>query len=284
MKKRCSILLTYFILAGLTSPSDTKAGREDTLCGAIKERFVFWLWSGAAPKPDPKRVAHLYNVETVSFTTGDAKSLKGYKLLARDESGQSVPPKGYLLMALGNAMIADQIIGYLDPFARQGYDIYIYDYRGYGKSEGKRRIKAIVADYKEIVSYLNDRYEKRLLYGVSFGGVVLLNVIGSGIEFDAAVIDSSPGRLSPYGCPQYLDPIENLPDDASRLMVITGDRDQVLNENMTGDLRRLAEKKGAHIIKGAGYAHPFMDASEEVHRERLGRVRDFLFGTASGAQ
>ncbi len=259
------------------SPSDAKAGREETLCGAVKERFVFWLWSAACPTPDPKRVAHLDNVEAVSFTTGDGKSLRGYKLFATDDSGQSVPPKGYLLMALGNAMIADQIIGDLDSFARQAYDIYIYDYRGYGKSEGKRRIKAIVADYREIVSYLNDKYEKRLLYGVSFGGVVLLNVIGSGIEFDAAVIDSSPGRLSPYGCPQYLDPIENLPDDASRLMVITGDKDQVLNEKMTGELRRLAEKRGAHIIKGAGYAHPFMDASPEIHRERLGGVRGFLF-------
>jgi alpha/beta superfamily hydrolase len=277
LKHKGYILLIYCILTGLMSPADAKAGREETLCGVIKERFVFWLWSSAAPKPDPKRVAHLNNVEAVSFTTGDGKNLRGYKLFATDDSGQSVPPKGYLLMALGNAMIADQIIGALAPFARQAYDIYIYDYRGYGRSEGKRRIKAIVTDYKEIVSYLNDKYEKRLLYGVSFGGVVLLNVIGSGIEFDAAVIDSSPSRLSPYGCPQDLDPIENLPDDASRLMVITGDRDQILGENMTGDLRRLAEKKGAHIIKGINYAHPFMDASPETHWERLGRTRDFLF-------
>ena len=259
------------------SPSDAKAGREETVCGVIKERFIFWQWSSAAPKPDPRRVAHLKNVEAVSFTTGDNKTLRGYKLLATDDSGQNVPPQGYVLMALGNAMIADQTIGELDSFAKQGYDVYIYNYRGYGDSEGKRRIKAMIADYKEIVTHLNERYEKRLLYGASFGGVILLNVIGSGIDFDAAVIDSSPSRLSTYGCPKDIDPAENLPEDASRLMVITGDRDQVLGENMTGELRRLAREKGAHIIKEANYAHPFMDASDSIHHERLGRVRDFLF-------
>ena len=264
-------------MAGLMSPSDASARREETVCGAIKERFVFWLWNSAAPSPDPRRVAHLKNVEAVLFTTGDGKNLRGYKLFATDDSGESVPPKGYVLMALGNAMIADQIIGHLDSFARKGYDIYIYDYRGYGKSEGKRRLKAIIADYKEIVSHLNERYEKRLLYGISFGGIVLLNVIGSHIDFDAAVIDSSPSRLSTYGCPQELDPVENLPDEASKLMVITGDKDEVLKEKMTGELRRLAKKRGAHIIKGIYYAHPFMDTSDSMHQERLGKARNFLF-------
>ena len=43
--------------------------------------------------------------------------------------------RGYLLVVQGNAMLADQIITHFDPFARSGYDVYIFDYRGYGRSE-----------------------------------------------------------------------------------------------------------------------------------------------------
>lgn len=261
------------------------ANREDTLCGPIKERLVFWLWNRMAPKPNPVRATGRIGVEAVFFETGDRKKLSGYKFRAQNQSGEPVEPKGYVLMALGNAMIADQMIGELWRYAAAGYDAYIFDYRGYGLSEGKRRINAIIEDYREIVSDLNRKYDRKLLYGVSLGGMVMMNVIGSGIEFDAAVIDSAPSKLSSYGCPKRIDPVNHLSGaTAPKLLIITGQRDQVLGPKDTRELREKAAALGAKTVDGTEYAHPFMDPDYDVHVQRQALVAEYLLQRGESAE
>lgn len=269
-------------LSLLISVGASASDREDTVCGAFKERFLFWLWSSAAPDPDITRVSHLRFVEPIDYRTSDGKTLHGYKYLSNDGDDHKVPAKGYVLMALGNAMLADQIIGYLREFSEKNYDVYIYDYRGYGNSDGKRRINAIIEDYKEIANSLNEVYERKLFYGVSLGGAVILNVIGSGVEYDAAVIDSSPSLFSKYGCPKRIDPLVNLPQDASKLLVITGKKDEVLGEGMTSQLRESAHSKGAKTVHGENYSHPFMDRSVVVHNQRMSLVLNHLLDQEIG--
>ena len=270
----------YFIaiLLGLSiAPGASANDREDAVCGIIKEPFMFWLWSSVVPAPDINRVSHLKFVEPVEYQTSDGKTLRGYKYLSNDGAEKQIPAKGYVLMALGNAMISDQIIGSLRGFAEKHYEVYIFDYRGYGNSDGKRRINAIIEDYKEIAMSLNQRYQRKLLYGISIGGAVILNVIGSGVEYDAAVIDSSPSILSDYGCPERIDPLVNLPQDASKLLVITGQKDSVLGERMTSKLRESSHARGAKTVHGKNYAHPFMDRSVVIHNQRMGLVMNHLF-------
>ena len=232
-----------------------------------------------APNADASRVAGYDLIQRTEFTTADGKILRGYKYQAQDENGLATEPEGYILVALGNAMIADLMIKALERFSQRGYDIYIYDYRGYGESQGKRRINAIIEDYKELVAHLNTKYEKQLLYGISLGGAVMANVIGSGAQYDRAVIDASPSRLSPHSCPEWLDPAENIPDDAKNILVITGEKDSVLGPEMTSEFRERAEHKGASVYIGSNYSHPFMDSSHEIHNERLNRVINFLDGS-----
>lgn len=252
--------------------------RESTICGWFKERLVFKLWSSAAPNPDESRIKSFKYVENVKFTTSDNKELNGYVHRAHRNDNGKIKAKGYILMALGNAMISDQMIGHLKGFAEKGYDVYIYDYRGYGASEGKRRINAMIEDYKEIIPTLNERYERNMLYGISLGAAIIANAIGSGVHFDRAVIDSSPSKFSSYGCPEEIDPIKNLPEDASDILVITGQIDRVLKPAMTSELRVSAESRGAQVYDGKDYAHPFMDPDPAIHEERMRRIIDFLSG------
>lgn len=252
--------------------------RESTVCGWFKERLLFKIWSSVAPNPDESRIKSIMYVENVKFTTSDSKELNGYVYRAHSIENGKIKAKGYILMALGNAMISDQMIGNLKGFAEKGYDVYIYDYRGYGASQGKRRINAMIEDYKEIISTLNERYERNMLYGISLGAAIIANAIGSGVHFDRAVIDSSPSKFSNYGCPEKIDPIKNLPEDASKIMVITGQIDRVLKPAMTSELRVLAESKGAKVFDGKDYAHPFMDRDAAIHEDRMRRVIDFLSG------
>ncbi len=253
------------------------ANRESTVCGPIKERFYFWMWSMNAPSPDPTRVAQFKNIEPLSFTTSDNKKLAGYKYLSHKTNGERTKAKGYLLVAMGNAMIADRMITSFSEFAKNDFDVIIYDHRGYGNSEGKRRLNAMIEDYKEITLSLNQTYDRSFLYGISLGGVFIANVLGAGIDFDAAVIDSSPSRLSPHGCPQRVDAVENLPKDTSKLLVITGKKDQVLGDDMTQELREEADRRGAKTFHGERFAHPFMDSSQDIHQERMDLILKFLW-------
>ena len=266
----------------LTTGCAAASERESSVCGALKEPFLFWLWSSAAPDPDKSRVKSLKYVHNVKFVTSDKKTLNGYMYRAHSRQEGEIISKGYILVALGNAMISDQMIKYFRSFSEKAYDVYVYDYRGYGSSEGKRRINAFIEDYKEIIVSLNQKYDRHMLYGISIGGAVIMNAIGSGIEYDAAVIDSCPSRFSSYGCPKKIDPISNLPEDAKKIFVITGQEDQVLKPNMTSEFRLAAQKNKAKVFDGKEYAHPFMDKSIDIHRERMKKVIQFLSGQHEG--
>jgi hypothetical protein len=83
----------------------------------------------------------------------------------------------------------------------------------------------------------------KYLYGISFGGLVLLNVNGRGASFDKAVIDSTPSRVSNMGCPEGYDPLRNAPGDGSKLLFITGGNDHVVKPSEQAELlspRRVA--------------------------------------------
>ena len=118
---------------------------EVSVCG-LQEPVMFWLWSRLAGSPDAGRLAGLPHVEDIAFETRDGRTLRGYRLMATDGEGQRVAPKGYLLVMQGNAILADRILDEFTPFSAAGLDVFIYDFRGYGRSGGRRRLKAIVSD------------------------------------------------------------------------------------------------------------------------------------------
>lgn len=248
---------------------------EQTVCG-LKEPLIFWLWSSQAGRPDQKRLRGLRNVEAISLTTRDGRMLRGYKLAAEGNS-RKIETKGYLLVLQGNAILADQILDEFSRYADAGYDVYIYDYRGYGHSEGKRRLKAMVGDYQEIFSSLGSAaYRERLVYAMSFGGILLLDALEPGLKLDRVVIDSSPARLSSYGCPMGYDPVNNLPEDCSNYLFIVGLKDHVVSPSMSRELVEKALKKGATIVTEIDFSHPFMDPDWSIHQRRMKLIADFL--------
>jgi len=231
-----------------------------------------------AGTPDSARVSGFSNVEPVSISTVDGRMLQGYQLKAMSSGRElTTNAKGYLLVAQGNAMLADQILGSFMEFAQAGLDVYIFDYRGYGKSQGKRRLKAIVSDYREIIDHLDSRlYSARLFYGISFGGIVLLDALNGRADDRWMVIDSTPSRLSDYGCPEMYDPVENLPKDSSNLLFVVGLKDLVVSPAMSKELVDLAKIRGASVMVDPEMAHPFMDRNMSTHNRRIKAVKSFL--------
>ena len=126
---------------------------DEAVCGFWTERLLSALYHLAAGRPDMERVQGIPGVERVSFITKDARRLGGYKLRAHADAGRQ--PRGYLLIAQGNAMLADQVAGEFRFLQADEFDVYVYDYRGYGISEGRSRFFAIRSDYIEIIEQLN---------------------------------------------------------------------------------------------------------------------------------
>lgn len=253
---------------------------EESVCGLIQEPFLFWMWSGIAGEPNPKAANHIPNAEPVTHETKDGRLLKGYKLRSTLPGGVVL---GFVLIAQGNAMLAEQLLPSLTNFPNAGIEVYLFDYRGYGNSEGKRRLKAMVNDYKEIFDSISASTKgKRFLYGISFGGIVLLNVIGSGATFDRVVIDSTPSRISDRGCPQKYDPVVNFPKDGSRFFLLAGELDQVVPVKNSQELIDLAKARGSRIEVQPDYAHPFMDPNIRIRRERIERIRSFFMESEGG--
>lgn len=273
--KYAFLILVSILFIGTTNAqtrhTDMANDLETSVCG-MKEPILFWLWSTTAGRSDPQRLAGLRGVDDIIHTTRDGRQLRGYRLTAHTE-----PAKGFLLILQGNAILADQLIDQFMSYARAGYDVYMYDYRGYGRSDGKRRLKAMVSDTREILAALNAKpYARRLVYAFSFGGILLLDAYEAGSALDKVVIDSSPARLSDYGCPQEFDPIANLPTDCSRFLFIMGLQDDVVTPSMTRPLLEQAETCKAQVVRDMSFRHPFMDPDPTNHQRRMKLIEDFL--------
>lgn len=278
-----ALLAAASLLAAAIAPparAEQPGHLERAVCGWFAEPlgFLFLHWVAGSPRAGlDEQVAGL---ERVRFTTMDGRVLGGYRFRASPSGGGA--PRGYVLVAQGNAMLAEHTIPLLGFFADAGFDAWAYDFRGYGLSQGKSRLAAILSDYVEIIADLNRRgYERRLLYGTSLGGVIFLNAMARGIAFDAAAIDSAPSEITGYGCPRSLDPVNGVPEDASRLVMIVGERDRVVPPRKSRRLADRIEARGGAVVRREDFAHPFQDRDRETALARWRLVLDF-FARAEG--
>jgi alpha-beta hydrolase superfamily lysophospholipase len=80
-------------------------------------------------------------------------------------------PKGVILYFHGNSGSLDTwgLLG--EVFTKKGYDFFIFDYRGYGKSTGSISEKNFHKDSKRIYDHLKNLYgeERMIVYGMSLG-------------------------------------------------------------------------------------------------------------------
>jgi len=100
-----------------------------------------------------------YNVET-----RDGAILNGLRFKAQQ-------PKGIVFYLKGNSKSIKGWGKFAVDFTRHGYDVLMVDYRGFGKSTGRRTQKAIKRDmqviYNKIKENVNEKYI--ILYGRSLG-------------------------------------------------------------------------------------------------------------------
>ena len=228
---------------------------EHSVCGWIKEPAAFWIWRRFAGSPVDMSGEGRITYST--FETQDHRKLIGF----RYGSSSGVGPKhaqGALLFAQGNAMLASHIIERLRPFANSGLDVFVFDFRGYGLSQGVPRLIALISDYHDIARrLLADGYRHLYLYGVSLGAVILVNA-AVGIHYSALALDSLPSRVStrPFTCPKTLDPVTVLPENTSDILVVAGGSDNLVPPEESHLLRVTVAHRGGTEMVLPGIGHP----------------------------
>ena len=80
-------------------------------------------------------------------------------------------PKGLILYFHGNSRSIKGWAKYAKDFYRYDYDVVLVDYRGFGKSTGKRTEKDMLNDMQFVYEKLTEKYEQQhvLVYGRSLG-------------------------------------------------------------------------------------------------------------------
>ena len=109
----------------------------------------------------------------ISFNASDGVQLSGWYIPNNSS-------KGTILFCHGNAGNIAHRLEYLRILHRQGFSVFIFDYRGYGNSQGRTTEKGTYLDVEAALDYLvqntNVSESEVILYGRSLGGAAAINV------------------------------------------------------------------------------------------------------------
>ena len=116
---------------------------------------------------DPGRIGLYF--ESVSFETKDRVKLSGWFV-------PSESTRGVILFCHGNAGNISHRLESIQIFHRLGLDVFIFDYRGYGQSEGKPTEQGTYKDAEAAWQYLLEERQvapnEIIVFGRSLGGAV----------------------------------------------------------------------------------------------------------------
>jgi len=120
---------------------------------------------------------HGLKYEEVTFPSRDGTSLSGWFIPA---VGQ---PKGTVIHFHGNAQNMTSHFGFVSWLPSRGFNLFVFDYRGYGKSAGKPERQGIYEDCLAALDYIAKRpgidHERLLVLGQSLGGANAIVALSS---------------------------------------------------------------------------------------------------------
>lgn len=226
----------------------------------------------ATPKNDG------YTYEEVEFFSKDATPLSGWFVPAKGKA------MGTVIHFHGNAQNMSAHYSFVAWLPANGFNLFVFDYRGYGKSKGELSRKGVYEDGVAAVEYIKSRTDidqsRIILFGQSLGGANAIAVAGSN-DFEGIVGVATESAFSTYKSAAtdhagLLKPLAALvignkfsPKKAVKnisptpLLIIHGTHDQVVDYKHANKLfKEAAEPKKLWTIKGGR------------HTEALGKYRN----------
>lgn len=211
--------------------------------------------------------------ENVQFRSADGTRLSGWFLPAENRADPK-EAKGTVVHFHGNAQNMSAHWRFVAWLPKQDYNVFVFDYRGYGQSEGKPEPKGVFEDSNAALNHVRSRSDvdptRLFVFGQSLGGTNAIAVVGAGNRagVKAAAIESTfysysaiandklqgAGLLvsDDYAASKYVAAVSPIP-----LLFIHGTADQVIplahSKRLMADAR---EPRRLVEVPGAGHLEP----------------------------
>jgi uncharacterized protein len=235
----------------------------------------------------------------VTFDSRDGTRLSGWWM---EPDGT---PEGTVLVAHGNAENISSHFAGFGWLVRAGYEVFIFDYRGYGKSEGEPGLEGAVQDTQAALEYVLQRRRGEIIaVGQSLGGALLINALSrrGSARVRLAVFDSAFASLPEAGedvlarsaltwpfqwgaalaLTDRYDPIGLVPKLDVPKLYIAGSRDAIVSPNHSWQLFDASKRPRAFwLIEGAGHISAF--EHPDVRRRFLAFLRHPAFDPDASA-
>jgi fermentation-respiration switch protein FrsA (DUF1100 family) len=119
---------------------------------------------------------HGLRYEEVSFRSKDGTALSGWFVPAVGT------PRGTVIHFHGNAQNMTAHFSFVSWLPAEGFNLFVFDYRGYGRSEGKPDRKGVYEDSVAALEYVASRKDvdrnRLLVFGQSLGGANAIAAMG----------------------------------------------------------------------------------------------------------
>jgi len=211
--------------------------------------------------------------ENVQFRSADGTRLSGWFLPAENRADPK-EAKGTVVHFHGNAQNMSAHWRFVAWLPKQDYNVFVFDYRGYGQSEGKPEPKGVFEDSNAALNHVRSRSDvdptRLFVFGQSLGGTNAIAVVGAGNRagVKAAAIESTfysysaiandklrgAGLLvsDDYAASKYVAAVSPIP-----LLFIHGTADRVIplahSKRLMADAR---EPRRLVEVPGAGHLEP----------------------------
>jgi hypothetical protein len=231
-------------------------------------------WAMFHPEPYPGGLWHLqehFGAEDVWLTASDGVQIHGWKLRAE-------PAAEWVTLYLhGNAGNLTHRVDHMEMIPRAGSDLFLVDYRGYGKSKGKPTEDGIYRDADAAYEYLiaaGYQPEQLVIYGESLGTAAAVDLASrracAGVVLEAPFPSASSVAghvlplLGPLAARGRLETARKLPQVKAPLLVIHGTLDQVIDYQLGQEVFKAAnEPKVFWTVEGAHHSDIVQVAGEQ---------------------
>lgn len=247
----------------------------------FEEQFIFF--PSVYPSGNYEDARQERNLEDCWFTAGDGVKLHGW--FARADK-----PIATLVMAHGNAGNLSHRLPIIKALRDIGLNVFMFDYRGYGRSEGSPSEPGVYLDGHAAFDYVAGRQDADsssiILFGTSLGGAVAVDVAldrpAAGLILESTFSSAKDvARVAyPFLPAQFLLRTKFNSDEKIRSirvpsLFLHGDRDSIIPLALGRKLFEAAnEPKKFSVISGADHNDIFWVGG----RAYLEQIRAFALG------
>lgn len=156
--------------------------------------LFFYPEKGLRDNPAVSKLPH----EDIHFKTPDGLTLHGWFFTGQAPDHRQAKSLGTVLFLHGNAENISTHVGSVLWLVRTGFDVFVFDYRGYGMSEGTVSIDGVHVDaaaaLDTVMNLPKADRENIFVFGQSLGGAIATYSVATSPRKDsirALIIDSA---------------------------------------------------------------------------------------------